>query len=98
MYGKQEEAFGQIHSRAGTFCELKNIYRTEEIQAYFDGYQLEPDCIEYLRRIACQKGGLRLMDKHFRKANTISKACGLELSLPVLEKAFAMMNVARRAL
>ena len=38
------------------------------------------------------------MDKHFRKANTIAKACGLELSLPVLEKASVMMNVARRAL
>lgn len=98
MYGRQEEEFDQVHSRIGTFCELKNIYRTEEIQAYFNGYQLEPGCIEYLRRIACQKGGLRLMDKHFRKANTIAKACGLELSLPVLEKASVMMNVARRAL
>lgn len=79
MYGRNEEDFSQFYSRVGIHCRPENQYKAEHIQKLFP--DVDNACVRYLKSIANQKGGLRIMIKQYMRAanaaNAVSEPIGI---------------------
>jgi DNA transposition AAA+ family ATPase len=98
MFGRMEPEYDQLFSRFGEIVELRNHYSAKEIAGIYSGFDVDKECTEYLRRVACQKGGLRRMDKQFKMAAIIADTLRQPLSLPFLHESEKRLTVAGRVL
>lgn len=96
MYGRREQEFDQLYSRIGLHCELNNKYSLDDIRNIFSGLDVSEDCIEYLKKVAQNKGGLRLMIKQYKNAANIAAAFGQSLTVEHLEEAARRMSIGGR--
>lgn len=93
MYGRREQEFDQLFSRIGLHCELANKYSTQDIKSIFSGLDVSDKCIEYLRKLAQNKGGLRLMIKQYKNAANIAAAFNQVLTIDHLQEAARRMSI-----
>lgn len=93
MYGRREQDFDQLFSRIGLHCELVNKYSLDDIRNIFSGLDVSEDCIKYLKKLAQNKGGLRLMIKQYKNAANIAAAFGQSLTVEHLEEAARRMSI-----
>lgn len=93
MYGRREQEFDQLYSRIGLHCELTNKYSLDDIRNIFSGLDVSEECIKYLKKVAQNKGGLRLMIKQYKNAANIAAAFGQSLTVDHLEEAARRMSI-----
>lgn len=93
MYGRREQEFDQLYSRIGLHCELTNKYSLDDIRNIFSGLDVSEECIKYLKKVAQNKGGLRLMIKQYKNAANIAAALGQSLTVDYLEEAARRMSI-----
>lgn len=93
MYGRREQEFDQLYSRIGLHCELTNKYSLDDIRNIFSGLDVSEKCIKYLKKVAQNKGGLRLMIKQYKNAANIAAAFGQSLTVDHLEEAARRMSI-----
>lgn len=93
MYGTKQDDFDQIYSRIGYHCPLFNRYSEKDIQAIFQDYGLDADCIAYLQRIARHKGGLRIMVKQYCLAANIALSIKEQFGIIHLQEAADRMGI-----
>ena len=93
MYGRREQDFPHLSSRIGLHCELTNKYSLDDIRNIFSGLDVSEECIKYLKKVAQNKGGLRLMIKQYKNAANIAAALGQSLTVDYLEEAARRMSI-----
>lgn len=93
MFGRQEEEYEQLYSRAVYRCPLKHSYTQEDISEMYSGYAFSKECLKYLHMVSRRKGGLRLMTNQCRIAQNLATALQEEFSIEHLEKAAVRMGI-----
>lgn len=93
MYGRREQEFDQLYSRIGLHCELFNKYSIADIKNIFSGLDVSDDCVKHLRKLAQNKGGLRLMIKQYKNAANIAAVLGQSLNVEHLQEAARRMSI-----
>lgn len=96
MFGRMEPEYDQLFSRFGEIVELHNRYSAADIAGIYKEYPVDRECVEYLGKVANQKGGLRRMDKQYKMAVNIAETLQLPLALPFLLEAEKRLAVAGR--
>ena len=92
-WARREREVALLPSRIGLHCELTNKYSLDDIRNIFSGLDVSEECIKYLKKVAQNKGGLRLMIKQYKNAANIAAALGQSLTVDYLEEAARRMSI-----
>jgi len=93
MFGRMELEYDQLFSRFGEIVELENRYSLADITNIYKEHPVDNECLEYLSKVANQKGGLRRMDKEYKMAVNIADTLQVTLSMPFLIEAEKRLKV-----